>query len=53
MIRTLISLLPQGSGRAVAWHLVLTIAGLVLRAAGAVLVVPLVAALFGDDPAAA
>ena len=34
MIRTLLSLLPQGSGRTVAGHLVLTVIGLVLRAAG-------------------
>ena len=53
MIRTLLSLLPQGSGRTVAGHLVLTVIGLVLRAAGAVLLVPLVAALFGDEPATA
>jgi len=53
MIRTLLSLLPQGSGRAVACHLALTVAGLVLRAAGAVLLVPLVAGLFGDEPAGA
>ncbi|HRQ01194.1 MAG TPA: iron ABC transporter permease, partial [Terrimesophilobacter sp.] len=48
MIRTLISLLPPGSGRAVAGHLVLTVIGVALRAVGAVLLVPLVAALFSD-----
>lgn len=53
MIRTLISLLPSGSGRTVAAHLVLSIIGLALRAAGAVLLVPLVAALFGSDPVSA
>ena len=53
MIRVMLTLLPQGSGRRVAWHLVLTTLGVILRATGAVLLVPLVAALFSGDPAAA
>lgn len=53
MIRTMLALLPAGSRRAVLAHLVLTVVGVVLRAAGAVLLVPLVAALFGPDPRAA
>lgn len=53
MIRTLLSLLPAGSGPKVARHTALTVLGVALRAAGAVLLVPLVAALFGDDPAGA
>ncbi len=53
MIRTLLALLPAGSRGTVAGHLVLTILGIVLSAASAVLLVPLVAALFGDDPSAA
>lgn len=50
MIRTLISLLPAGSGRRVAAHLVLTMLSVALRATGAVLMVPIVASLFGPDP---
>lgn len=53
MIRTILSLLPADSRRTVAAHLTLTVVGIVLRAAGAVLLVPLVAALFGGDPARA
>lgn len=53
MIRTLLSLLPAGSRRAVAAHLALTVLGIVLRAAGAVLLVPLVSALFGREPSSA
>lgn len=53
MIGTLLSLLPAGSRPKVARHTALTVLGVALRAAGAVLLVPLVAALFGDDPAAA
>jgi len=51
MIRTFRRLLPAGSGRPLSAHLALTVLGVVLRAVGAVLLVPLVAALFGDDPA--
>lgn len=53
MIRAMLALLPAGSGGAVAWHLALTTVGVLLRAAGAVLLVPLVAALFSADPGAA
>ncbi|WP_432087088.1 ABC transporter ATP-binding protein [Streptomyces sp. bgisy095] len=53
MIRTLLSLLPADGRRAIAAHLALTSLGVVLRAVGVVLLVPLVAALFGDEPAAA
>ncbi|MGW3349171.1 ABC transporter ATP-binding protein [Nonomuraea rubra] len=53
MIRSLLTLLPAGSGGRIAVHLALTVFGVVLRAAGAVLLVPLVAALFSGDPAAA
>ncbi|WNI26710.1 ABC transporter ATP-binding protein [Streptomyces sp. ITFR-16] len=53
MIRTLLALLPPGSRRAITVHLALTAAGVVLRAVGAVLLIPMVAALFGDEPATA
>ncbi|MEV0826809.1 ABC transporter ATP-binding protein [Nonomuraea rubra] len=53
MIRSLLTLLPAGSGGRIAVHLALTVFGVVLRAAGAVLLVPLVAALFSGDPATA
>jgi ATP-binding cassette subfamily B protein IrtB len=53
MIRALLTLLPADSRGRVAGHLVLTIVSVILRAAGAVLLVPLVAALFSDAPAAA
>ncbi len=49
MIRTILGLLPTGSRRTVVAHLILTVIGLMLRAAGAVLIVPLVAALFEGD----
>ncbi|ROO85824.1 ATP-binding cassette subfamily B protein IrtB [Actinocorallia herbida] len=53
MIRTLVGLLPgDRRGRAVV-HTVLTVVSVALRAAAAVLLVPLVGALFGDDPGAA
>ncbi|WP_030159670.1 ABC transporter ATP-binding protein [Glycomyces sp. NRRL B-16210] len=48
MIRTLLTLLPQ-RGRVTA-HLGLTLLSVALRAVSAVLLVPLVAALFGPDP---
>ncbi|WP_301422261.1 ABC transporter ATP-binding protein [Yaniella sp.] len=51
MIRTLFALLPAGSSRAVITHLALTVVSVIMRAAGAVLLVPLIAALFGDQPA--
>ncbi|MFF0488032.1 ABC transporter ATP-binding protein [Nocardia sp. NPDC004068] len=51
MIRTLLALLPPNSRRAFGIHLALTVVGVALRAAGAVLLVPLIGALFGDRPA--
>lgn len=53
MIRTVLALLPPGSGGRVATHLVLTVVSVALRALSAVLLVPLVAALFGPAPAQA
>ncbi|GAA5153293.1 ABC transporter ATP-binding protein [Microbacterium pseudoresistens] len=53
MIRTLLSLLPAKTRPTVRTYFALTVVGLVLRASGAVLLVPLVAALFGDEPATA
>ncbi|GAA4208488.1 ABC transporter ATP-binding protein [Streptosporangium oxazolinicum] len=53
MIRTLFHLLPPGRRGRAAGHAALTVLGVVLRAAGVVLLVPLVAALFGADPGAA
>jgi ATP-binding cassette subfamily B protein IrtB len=52
VIRTLFTILPAGSRRTITVHLVLTVIGVVLRAAGAVLLIPMVAALFGPDPVA-
>lgn len=51
MIRTLLRLLPQDSRRPTVVHLALTLASVLLRAAGVVLLVPLLAALFGATPA--
>lgn len=53
MIRTLLALLPAGGGRRIGGHVALTVLGVLLRAAGAVVLVPLVAALFGAVPGAA
>ncbi|MFB6396201.1 ABC transporter ATP-binding protein [Polymorphospora lycopeni] len=50
MIRTLVRLLPPDQRRRAAGHTALTVVGVILRAVGAVLLVPLVAALFGPDP---
>lgn len=50
MIRTLLALLPPDSRRTVALHQCLTVVSVVLRAAGVVLLVPLVGALFGPAP---
>ncbi|MFZ2526157.1 MAG: ABC transporter ATP-binding protein [Rhodococcus sp. (in: high G+C Gram-positive bacteria)] len=50
MIRTLRSVLPPGSRRLVTVHLTLTVVGVLLRAAGVVLLVPLIGALFGSTP---
>jgi len=51
MIRTIRALLPAGSRGRVAGLLALVVLGVVLRAAGAVVLVPLVGALFGAAPA--
>ena len=53
MIRSMPALLPAGSAGRVARHLVLTTLGVILRAAGVVLLIPLIAALFSEDPAVA
>ncbi|MEU4835779.1 ABC transporter ATP-binding protein [Streptosporangium sp. NPDC023615] len=53
MIRALLTLLPTGSRSRIAGYLTLTILGVLLRAAGAVLLVPLVASLFSGVPASA
>ncbi|MDQ7905025.1 ABC transporter ATP-binding protein [Phytohabitans sp. ZYX-F-186] len=53
MIRTLLQLLPADRRRLAAGHAALTVLGVALRAAGAVLLVPLVADLFGPDPGGA
>ena len=50
MIRTLRALMPPGSRGRVYGYLTLTMLSVLLRAASAVLLVPFVAALFGDDP---
>lgn len=51
MIRTLLRLVPSGSRGAIAGHLALTVLGVALRAAGVVLLVPVLGALFGPHPA--
>ncbi|MBX3094520.1 MAG: ABC transporter ATP-binding protein [Cryobacterium sp.] len=51
MIRTLLSLLPADRRVRVSGYVVLAVIGVLLRAAGVVLLVPLVAALFSPDPA--
>ncbi|BBY31210.1 ABC transporter ATP-binding protein [Mycolicibacterium sediminis] len=51
MIRTLLALMPAERRGAAARYAVLAIVSVLLRAAGTVLLVPLVAALFGEDPA--
>lgn len=53
MIGTFFALLPADRHRAAYTHLGLTVISIVLRALGAVLLVPLVAALFGSDPSGA
>lgn len=50
MIRTLLALLPAGSGHKVIRHLALTVLSVVLRAVTAILLVPLIGALFGPSP---
>lgn len=51
MISTILSLLPASSRSTIAAHLSLTVLSAMLRAVSAVLLVPLVAALFGERPA--
>lgn len=53
MIRTLLSLLPAGSRRAVGLHLALSLLSVAIRAATAVLLVPLLGALFSPAPGSA
>ncbi len=53
MIRTLLALLPDGSRGKVIGHLALSVLGVILRAAGVVVLIPLVAALFSGRPATA
>ncbi|WP_458318069.1 ABC transporter ATP-binding protein [Mycolicibacterium brisbanense] len=53
MIRTLIALIPAEKRGTVGVYGVLTLISVVIRAAGTVLLVPLVAALFSADPAGA
>ncbi|WP_413332571.1 ABC transporter ATP-binding protein [Brevibacterium sp. GP-SGM9] len=53
MIRTLFALLPADRHRKAFLHVGLTLLSVILRALGAVLLVPLIAALFGPDPARA
>ncbi|PRC47261.1 iron ABC transporter permease, partial [Mycobacterium sp. ITM-2017-0098] len=51
MIRTLLRLVPDDRRGTVIAYGVLTVVSVLLRAAGTVLLVPLLAALFGDHPA--
>lgn len=53
MIRAVLSLLPAGSTGRIVAHLALTVVSVALRAASAVLLLPLVSALFGAAPAEA
>ncbi len=50
MIRTLLTLLPGDRRASVLTHLMLTLVSVALRAAGAVLLVPIVSELLGADP---
>ena len=50
MIRTVLALLPEGSRRTVTAHLALTVLSVIARALSAVLLVPLLGALFGPAP---
>lgn len=50
MIRALLALIPAGNRGLIVAHLTLTVCSAAVRAASAVLLVPLVAALFSDDP---
>lgn len=53
MIRTLIALVPAAMRGKLSVYTVLTLASVLIRAVGTVLLVPLVAALFSDTPAGA
>ncbi|MEV7554591.1 ABC transporter ATP-binding protein [Amycolatopsis sp. NPDC089917] len=53
MIRTLLSLIPATKRRALRRYVVLAVLSVLLRATGVVLLVPLVGALFGTEPAEA
>ncbi|WP_410660961.1 ABC transporter ATP-binding protein [Amycolatopsis sp. lyj-112] len=53
MIRTLLGLIPPAQGGAFRRYTVLAVLSVLLRAAGVVLLVPLVGGLFGPDPAEA
>lgn len=53
MITTVLQLLPAGSRRPVTTHLVLTVVSVILRAIGAVVLVPLIGALLGATPTSA
>lgn len=50
MIRTLVALVPADKRGMLGLYTVLTVLSVVIRAVGTVLLVPLVAALFGDTP---
>lgn len=53
MISTIIALLPENRRSMMRLHLVLTVLSTLVRAVGVVVLVPLVAALFGPTPASA
>lgn len=53
MIRTFLALLPAGTRGRVTGYFALTVVSVLLRAAGVVLLVPLVAVLFSADPGTA
>lgn len=53
MIRTILSLMPESNRPRLIGYLILTTVSVALRALSAVLLVPLVAALFGGEPTAA
>ncbi|MFT4236019.1 MAG: iron ABC transporter permease, partial [Microbacterium sp.] len=50
MIRTILRLLPAESTSTLTGHLLLSLVSVLLRAGGAVALIPLVTALFGDTP---
>lgn len=53
MIRTILALLPDGSRGRLAGHLALSGLGVLFRAVGSVLLIPIVGALFSAEPARA